>query len=117
MDGLRFKGLLGSIPVNRPMEGIIKGCVEWMIFTFKHKKKKKTQKNINPDLSAYKTIHIFLHSSIITPYLIFRLIKQKTKNNKTIQNGGHQQYEGHVTLKGKTFLIKALISRNNEKYM
>ena len=32
-----------------------------------------------------------------------------------IQNGGHQQYESNVTLKEKTFLIQALISRNVEK--
>ena len=32
-----------------------------------------------------------------------------------IQNGGHKQCEGYVTLKEKTFLIKALISRNVEQ--
>ena len=32
-----------------------------------------------------------------------------------IQNGGHQQYKGNVTLKEKPFLSKASISRNVEQ--
>ena len=34
-----------------------------------------------------------------------------------IQNGGHQQYEGNVTLKEKTFLITALNSLYVERHV